>query len=66
MSDTFTLNHIIMSRVTLTLDNQLADKLREVAKRDDRPMSSVARIAFASYFAKLPKRGLTIRKGAKV
>lgn len=39
-----------MTRITLTLDAETAEALRKEAERDDRPMSSIARRAFASYF----------------
>jgi len=55
-----------MSRITLTLDEELAAKLREAAKQDDRPMSSVARIAFTNYFASLPQsKPSTAKKGGR-
>lgn len=39
-----------MSRITLTLEDALGEKLREKAKSDDRSMSSVARLALAKHF----------------
>jgi hypothetical protein len=46
--------HTTMSRLTLTIDSSLAQALRDEAKRDDRPISSVARKAFAAYFGTPP------------
>lgn len=43
-----------MTRITLTLDADLAAALRSEAEREDRAISSVARRAFASYFGTKP------------
>lgn len=45
-----------MQRITLTIDQRLAASLREEAKRDDRPVSSVARKALSFYFSTTPPR----------
>lgn len=45
-----------MTRVTITLETPLAEALRAEALREDRPVSSVARRAFARYFT-LAARG---------
>jgi predicted transcriptional regulator len=42
-----------MQRITLTLDTSLAESLRQEARRDDRPVSSVARKALTAYFARM-------------
>lgn len=39
-----------MHRITLTIESDLESKLRAESKRDDRSMSSVARIALARHF----------------
>ena len=39
-----------MSRVTLTLPDKITEAIRAEAKLEDRPISSVARRAFYSYF----------------
>jgi len=49
-------NNLTMSRITLTLDAPLAKALRDEAQRDDRPISSVARKAFANYFKLTPAK----------
>lgn len=58
-----------MSRVTLTLDTALATALRDEAKADDRPMSSIARKAFTLYFESkknsTPARPSPKTKGAR-
>lgn len=41
-----------MTRITLTLPGPLAAALRAESFRDDRPMSSIARKAFALYFTR--------------
>lgn len=51
--------NIHMQRITLTLETELQTKMRDEAKRDDRSMSSVARIALARHF------GIAIKKPAK-
>lgn len=54
-----------MQRITLTLDQELAGRLKAAAKIEDRSVSAVARRAFAEYFGSRSKAAKTAQRTAK-